>query len=173
MLLSDGAKLVPANVNAAPEDGPVAMAITMLTQLTLQAELCKALEHLADVLPARLHQAQVHRLIQTLPSVLAHLHRYEEGVVHPYLIRAAPSSARGLDRTLTRLCQEHVEDRAFAEELAETLTQYMRLPNRADANRIGYMLRGFFEGLRRHIAFEREHVLPLLSGRATTGGRQR
>ena len=162
---------MPGNGNEGRGKGRVGVAIRMLTELRRRAEICKAGEDLADVLPARLHQAQVHRLIQTLPSVLAHLHRYEEGVVHPYLIRAAPSSARGLDRTLTRLCQEHVEDRAFAEELAETLTQYMRLPNRADANRIGYMLRGFFEGLRRHIAFEREHVLPLLSGRATTGGR--
>jgi hypothetical protein len=27
------------------------------------------------------------------------------------------------------------------------------------------MLRGFFEGLRRHIAFEREHIVPLLCKR--------
>ncbi|TFF20657.1 hemerythrin domain-containing protein [Jiella endophytica] len=30
------------------------------------------------------------------------------------------------------------------------------------AEALGYMLRGFFEGLRRHIAFEEEHLLPLL-----------
>ncbi|MBO0903834.1 hemerythrin domain-containing protein [Jiella sonneratiae] len=34
---------------------------------------------------------------------------------------------------------------------------------------LGYMLRGFFEGLRRHIAFEEEHLLPLLA----TGGEPR
>lgn len=31
-----------------------------------------------------------------------------------------------------------------------------------NAEAIGFMLRGFFEGLRRHIAFEREHVLPMI-----------
>ncbi|NJM42689.1 MAG: hypothetical protein HC853_19095 [Anaerolineae bacterium] len=30
-------------------------------------------------------------------------------------------------------------------------------------NQVGYMLRGFFECLRRHIAFEREHILPKLA----------
>jgi hypothetical protein len=29
-----------------------------------------------------------------------------------------------------------------------------------NAEVVGFMLRGFFESLRRHIAFEREHVLP-------------
>ena len=31
------------------------------------------------------------------------------------------------------------------------------------AEALGYMLRGFFEGLRRHIAFEEEHLVPLLA----------
>jgi hypothetical protein len=31
------------------------------------------------------------------------------------------------------------------------------------------MLRGFFEGLRRHIAFEREHIVPILCKQQAAG----
>ena len=36
-------------------------------------------------------------------------------------------------------------------------------PANPAAETLGYMLRGFFEGLRRHIAFEEEHLVPLLA----------
>ena len=28
--------------------------------------------------------------------------------------------------------------------------------------KLGYMLRGFFEGLKRHVAFEQTHLIPLI-----------
>ena len=34
-------------------------------------------------------------------------------------------------------------------------------------DKLSYMLRGFFEGLRRHIAFEKEHLVPLLMQKGT------
>jgi hypothetical protein len=32
-----------------------------------------------------------------------------------------------------------------------------------NAEAVGFMLRGFFKNVRRHVAFEREHVLPMIA----------
>ncbi len=37
-----------------------------------------------------------------------------------------------------------------------------------DVEKLGYMLRGFFTGVRRHLAFEREYILPIIEGREKT-----
>ncbi|WP_306283116.1 hypothetical protein [Mesorhizobium sp. LMG17149] len=57
---------------------------------------------------------------------------------------------------------EHVEDECFAAEVTEILLAIGHGETIDNAEAIGFMLRGFFEGLRRHIAFEREHVLPMI-----------
>jgi hypothetical protein len=64
-----------------------------------------------------------------------------------------------IETTLTRLRFEHCEDECFAEELTEAL--HALGAGRAEINieATGYMLRGFFEAMRRHIAFESEHLL--------------
>ncbi|TIT74091.1 MAG: hemerythrin domain-containing protein, partial [Mesorhizobium sp.] len=64
--------------------------------------------------------------------------------------------------SIQRLRAEHVEDECFADEITEILLAIGHGERVDNAEAIGFMLRGFFESLRRHIAFEREHVLPLI-----------
>ena len=62
--------------------------------------------------------------------------------------------------TIARLKFEHVEDECFAEELTDTLTRLGSGDGSVNAEAAGYMLRGFFESIRRHIAFEQRFMLP-------------
>lgn len=61
-----------------------------------------------------------------------------------------------------RLRAEHVEDECFAGEVTEILLAIGHGETVENPEAIGFMLRGLFENLRRHIAFEREHVLPMI-----------
>ncbi|CAN7373904.1 hypothetical protein LJR235_002171 [Pararhizobium sp. LjRoot235] len=63
-----------------------------------------------------------------------------------------------------RLRIEHVEDECFADELTEILFKIGHEGVVANAEMFGFMLRGFFEGTRRHIAFESEHIAPIVRG---------
>jgi len=66
-------------------------------------------------------------------------------------------------KKLERLRYEHWEDESFAEEICDELKLLVNNPNKAVIDKLSYMLRGFFEGMRRHIAFEVEYLLPELN----------
>jgi hypothetical protein len=66
-----------------------------------------------------------------------------------------------IETTLNRLRFEHCEDECFAEELTEALNALGTGNPDVNIEAIGYMLRGFFEAMRRHIAFESEMLLPI------------
>jgi hemerythrin-like domain-containing protein len=78
-------------------------------------------------------------------------------VLFPQL-QSSPDATEALAPTLERLKFEHCEDECFAEELTDALLK-LGSGERVNMEAVGYMLRGFFEGIRRHIAFEREHLL--------------
>ena len=68
-----------------------------------------------------------------------------------------------MKNALERLQYEHWKDESFAEEVSDGLIKFVSDSDHPSADTLAYMLRGFFEGLRRHIAFEVEHILlPLL-----------
>ena len=75
--------------------------------------------------------------------------------VFPAIRRAA--GARAVAEALDRLTYEHFEDLCFAEEVTDVLR---RLANGSTVNTeaVGYMLRGLFGALRRHLSFEQELV---------------
>ncbi len=150
-----------ANLNRRVEIGPDKLVEAFNAHLLACFNLCCTLEQLADDLPDGLSKAAAGDLIQAAQNVLTETHSFEEEVLHPALLRFYPGDAE-LEQTLARLAEEHVEDRAFAEELEDCAKTFVSAPNAGDANRLGYMLRGFFEAMRRHIAFEREHLLPKL-----------
>ncbi|MBD9372626.1 hemerythrin domain-containing protein [Rhizobium sp. ARZ01] len=123
-----------------------------------QLLLCDALEEIADSLPASVNRQKCIYAAKVLGPLIHNLHRYEEQVIFPHL---AAQLGRGatLDATLNRLKFEHCEDECFAEELVDTLLKLGSGAPDVNAEAAGYMLRGFFETIRRHIAFEREHLL--------------
>jgi hypothetical protein len=137
---------------------PRSVQASLAFHLARQEALCAALELLADSLPHRIDTHGGLLLARGIRPTLHRAHRFEETVVHPLLM----SHHTRLAGTLARLRGEHVEDADRGQEIREAVAVIVRDSSRRDAEMIGYMLRGFFSGLRRHLAFERDHLLPLL-----------
>ncbi|MBB4954074.1 hemerythrin-like domain-containing protein [Agrobacterium vitis] len=130
---------------------------------TEQLALCAQLEDIADSLPANVDPQKCLYAARALNPLIKGVHNYEEKILFPWLENISDIQP-ALRETLNRLKFEHCEDACFAEELTDTL---LRLGSGETVNMeaTGYMLRGFFEALRRHIAFEREHILSNLQAR--------
>ncbi len=122
-----------------------------------QLALCIELEEIADSLPAGTNRQKCIYAAKALCPLIRSIHQYEENVLFPHLSQQHANSGPML-ATLSRLKFEHFEDEGYAEELTEAL---LRLGSGEPVNveAVGYMLRGFFEGVRRHIAFEKAHLL--------------
>lgn len=127
----------------------------------LQLALCDELEAVADSLPRDIDQQRCLTLARAICPTVARAHLLEENILFPALHRRW-SNVPGLAETLERLRFEHYEDMCFAEEVHDALLSVGRGEPTPSAAAIGYMLRGFFEAVRRHIAFESELLVPLL-----------
>lgn len=123
---------------------------------TEQLALCDELEEIADSLPANINRQKCIYAAKALGPMIRSLHQYEETVLFPRVRQSQRGQAE--DETLSRLRYEHLEDEGYAEELTEALFK-IGSNDPVNMEAVGYMLRGFFEGLRRHIAFERSHLL--------------
>ena len=73
-----------------------------------------------------------------------------------------PGTSAELHSSIERLRFEHLGDEEFASDLCSSLRQFVTDRATSNVESLAWMLRGFFEGVRRHIAFEREHILPLV-----------
>jgi hypothetical protein len=122
--------------------------------------LCHELEMLADRLPGDVDKVSCTAIAERIVPAIRDAHAFENEVVYATLQDAIGTGQ--LEQTLRRLRHEHVEDEGYAEEIAEILQSFAAGAPGAAAESIGYMLRGFFESKRRHIAFERDHILPML-----------
>ncbi len=136
-----------------------------------QLRLCKELEEIADSLPSGVSRQKCIYAAKALGPLIKGAHHYEDTVLFPQLesqVLALPD----LPKTLARLKFEHFEDECFAEELTERLLQLGSGRSDVNMEATGYMLRGFFESLRRHIAFERDYFASLgLAGTADGSNR--
>lgn len=130
-----------------------------------QLAFCDRLELIADQLP-NVDRALCIGVAHALMPLLEKAHNFEESFLFPALVERCGDQA-GTQATLERLRYEHLEDLCFAEELHDALMAYGRGELRPNPEAFGYMLRGFFEGMRRHILFERDVVLPMIA--ATSG----
>lgn len=139
-----------------------ALADSFVRHLTLQLDLCNRLEELADALPANIVAQECLLLARSIVPVLRRAHQFEENLLFPAISHAFATDA-SIAGTLARLRCEHWEDESFAGELRDGLIGFLKDPGRCNIDALAYMLRGFFEGLRRHVAFDREHILPLLA----------
>ena len=129
-----------------------------------QLDLCNRLEKLADGLPESYNAQECLSISWGLFPIIKAAHQFEEQVLFPRLKSSQIENAE-IARSVERLQFEHWEDESFAEELSTALRQLVSHPASANIEKLSYMLRGFFEGLRRHIAFETEHILPVLQGK--------
>lgn len=127
-------------------------------------KLCDDLEALADALPDRIDRRKCLIVAASLPALLEHSHAYEEKHVFPAFQR---NDQNRLTRAMTvrRLKIEHMEDEASAHDLADVLGEIGAGGPVKNPEALGFMLRAFFEAMRRHIAFEREHIFPVTATR--------
>ena len=137
------------------------IARTLEHHINVQHNLCTALESIADALPEDVRNDDCLALARSVYPVIHRSHVFEEDVLFPAL-KTRFGGDPELDETLDRLHGEHWEDEAFAEEVHHELTAFAADRSAVSVDKLGYMLRGFFTGLRRHIAFEREHILPMI-----------
>ncbi|MDF2371158.1 MAG: hemerythrin domain-containing protein [Rhizobiaceae bacterium] len=127
-----------------------------------QSTLCDMLELIADSIPARIDPQICSNLADDLTPLIRNIHHFEEDVLFPLAIQKFGATAE-INTTITRLKYEHCEDECFAEELSDALRELGADKRLRNPEALGYMLRGFFEAMRRHIAFEREHLTGLLA----------
>ncbi len=126
-----------------------------------QLTLCEMLEHIADSIPEQIDRHACRTLADNLATLISDIHTFEEDVLFPLVVDRF-GATRSIDQTIMRLKYEHCEDACFAEELTEALRELGTKKTLRNPEATGYMLRGFFEAMRRHIAFEREHLGQLL-----------
>lgn len=119
--------------------------------------LCDRLEHIADTLPVPVDTRECLALADDILPTVKAAHHFEENRFFP-AARAITGSNETIEDVIERLCEEHREDECFAEEISEALGTLANGSVDRDAEAIGYMLRGFFGQLRRHVAFENAYL---------------
>ena len=134
--------------------------------LKTQLSLCDSLEEIADGLPDNIDSQECLHIARSIYATVRRAHDFEENVLFPMLTRSGNSK---IASTVDRLRGEHWEDESFAHELQDVLIEFVTHRQHANAETLGYMLRGFFEGVRRHIAFEKEYIVPLVSKAESLG----
>jgi hypothetical protein len=130
--------------------------------------LCDDLEAIADSLPLHINRFSCLSVASQLLPALRQSHRYEEQVLFPAFERGAGANLRSR-QSVQRLKAEHICDEGAAEEITEALMWVGRGGDIANPEALGFMLRAFFDAVRRHIAFEREHVFQSLGKRLDAG----
>lgn len=146
-----------------PHSRPVTDGAPLAALIALHREqrnLCDCLETIADSLPAALDRRTCLVAARTLVPVLGRAQIIRTTILFPAL-KTHWLRIIDFERTIERLEFEQLEDQCFAEEVAEALLAWGCGEPRPPADALGYMLRGFFDGVRRHIAFEEELLVPL------------
>ncbi len=122
--------------------------------------LCDALELIADGLPHSTNEALCRMAVSVLTTALPRHASLEEQLLFP-MLRRSSSIGSDCERVLVELEQEHASDEPFAHEIAEALEELGQGARPRNSEMLGYMLRGFFVPLRRHVEWEDVTILPL------------
>ncbi|HEV2515840.1 MAG TPA: hemerythrin domain-containing protein [Devosia sp.] len=117
-----------------------------------QMHLCDLLEGIADSLPSGIDQQQCLRIAEMILPVIRRAHLAEEVDLFPRILARVQDGSAIVDQ----LRSEHFVDECFAEEVQYELLLLGRGRPVLPPDAVGYMLRGFFDGLRRHCRTERE-----------------
>ncbi|KUO54408.1 MAG: hypothetical protein APF80_08215 [Alphaproteobacteria bacterium BRH_c36] len=132
----------------------------------LKLELCDALERLADGLPNETDTGLANAAVTVLRRGLPDHIELEERHLFP-LLRRRIADDEIFRPVLEQLEYEHEHDDASAIEISEELERLAEVGQARNAEMLGYMLRGFFVTLRRHVYWENAMVLPLARRKLT------
>ena len=125
-------------------------------------DLCEMLEGIADSLPHNLNAGTCSKAAETLEPLVKRIHAFEEQEIFPKYAAANPGPTT-VDM-LGRLREAHCVAACYAEELSDALRRVSSASDPISPDTLGYMLRGFFEAMRRHLAFEDAHFVVSRSG---------
>lgn len=149
-----------ANVQSLEEPQEVAIISELMKHHERQLKLCERLEGLADSLPYDVNKQECLSISWEIYPVVKAAHDFEEKTLFPLLSEREHDNTE-IAHSLERLKFEHWEDESSAEDISLSLRQMVSAPEETNVEKMSYMLRGFFEGMRRHIAFETDHLLPI------------
>ncbi len=138
-----------------------AISLHMSVVYAEKTELCDHLEAIADSLPGQIDRSLCLLVAGRLVPLMRQAHRFEEELLFP-LFEAATMGQPGEqpgNPTIGRLKFEHVADECSAEEITEELLRIGHGHPVQNPEAFGFMLRAFFDPVRRHLAFERELLL--------------
>lgn len=124
---------------------------------------CDTLEEIADSLPGSIGSPKCQLAAEKIEPLIGSAHEFEESTIFPMAHRELMKLGASPD-CIDRLKAEHLEDQSFASELATILRSGVD-QSVIHAEMLGYMLRGFFESVRRHTAFERDYLMTLFDYR--------
>lgn len=127
--------------------------------------LCNRLELIADLLPDQADPTLCKFTSDGMVKTLSDAQAFEEKELFPAL-EAIGLLKADMAKIIEQLRDEHYEDLCFAEEVSENLRAIIDGHPTQSANATGYMLRGFFEKLRRHMAYERHLTAALRQKKA-------
>lgn len=148
---------VPASACGEPRE-PEALCLHMSLIHAEKADLCDQLEAIADSLPKNVDQLACLRIAGRLAPLIRQAHRFEEELLFPAFEAQRPLAVH--QDTIQRLKSEHLYDECSAEEITEELLRIGHGAPIRNPEALGFMLRAFFSTVRRHMAFEREHIFP-------------
>ena len=114
---------------------------------------------MADSLPAGLQPGKAFGLLKFTEAALQQHIALQERVIFTALREG--SGGDHVERVLRQLEYEHAYDSALIIEMAEMVTVVPSAKS-PEIERFGYLLRHFFEGHRRHYAWETEILRPFV-----------
>ncbi len=127
-----------------------------------QLALCDILEEIADSLPYNIDERACINAAQMIIPLIKRSHKMEVEILFP-LLEDSDNCLANLSATIKRIRSEHIRDEFSAEEIAEILLSYGKGKPNQSPEATGYILRGFFESQRRHIAFVHELIAPKIN----------
>ena len=135
--------------------------VTVVRLFQEKIHVCEQLEGVADSLPDKVDRCKCASLAYRVPSLLSICGDIHEFVISPMLLQQSPHI--GLSKeTVSRLTDERRMDQGYALEVSELLDQLACVKPLRNIEASAYMLRGFFESVKRSSAFDLECVVPLV-----------
>ncbi len=139
----------------------------IIQEHALQLRLCDMLEHIADGLPQKFDKGEIAEAGATLCKGMTAHFALEENILFPLLSQRARSDPH-LSAVIAQIAKEHDRDEDLSGELAEELRLVVETGKVRNPDMLGYMLRGYFVSLRRHIEWEDALIIPAARRLLTT-----
>lgn len=115
----------------------------------IQRALCRDLESIADALPDAPSPAQVRRIGERIERVSTEHYAHALAV-----LRGLPEACRPSESELATLEAMHAIDASHGEDLVTALWDHVERSPRRHEGQLGYMLRCYFDGCARAMAFK-------------------